>query len=472
MSEIVTNTKGTELAADSNVFTNYLKELGLPTNNIIADTKERNVVMTNLQSFLHTLSEDEKCEARYLSKFVGATAVGLFDAALNYVWNEVVLNLRKKAILYGLDLFFDAAVGGPNREYYKSEEDLSGLKDIVLLDTCRKLELISDVVYLKINHILVMRNEVAASHPNVENIGGYELLGWLQTCVKDILQDKPSESAIKIKALVDNLRAKTDIIDEHTKKLFEGELQNLATPHVQNLLISLFGMYVAPNTEVILRKNIALISKSVWDNAPEHIKYKIGIMLDGYRTNLQQDKVERASEFLTTVNGKSFESLSSKFIALDSLVEKLENTHNAWDNFHHEPAVIREILSYIKEIKDVPPEVLPRLIKIVVKCRLGNGVSYNEGVSPAAKPLYDKFLSLLDDGNIKFVIKTLNAPDVRSKLQILRCQNHLSSILNILLKNSISDRLKEVLNYLLADVSQASKAFSKKEFKELYAAFL
>ena len=113
-------------------------------------------------------------------------------------------------------MFYDAAVGGNNRYLYKDESDLDGLKDSVLLDTCRKLELISDIVYRKLDHILTMRNEVAASHPNVESIGGFELLGWLQTCVKDVLQDKPSDSAIRIRALVDNLKSRQDVIDTST----------------------------------------------------------------------------------------------------------------------------------------------------------------------------------------------------------------------------------------------------------------
>jgi len=167
-----------------------------------------------------------------LSKFVGATAIGLFDAALNYVWNEVVLNLRKKTSVYGIDLFFDAAVGGKNRELYRDEKDLGGLKDSVLLDTCRKLELISDVVYRKLDYILTMRNEVAASHPNVESIGGFELLGWLQTCIKDVLQDRPSDSAIKIRALVDNLKAKTDVIDDLTLGRVTTELKYLSLSHL------------------------------------------------------------------------------------------------------------------------------------------------------------------------------------------------------------------------------------------------
>ena len=112
-----------------------------------------------------------------------------------------------------------------------------------------------------------MRNEVAASHPNVESIGGFELLGWLQTCVKDVLQDRPSKSAIKIKALVDNLKSRTGAIDEHTQRRFTEELKRLSVPHVHNLLISMFGMYVSPSTKQTLRKNISLIAKAVWDYA-------------------------------------------------------------------------------------------------------------------------------------------------------------------------------------------------------------
>lgn len=143
MSEIsIAQSKSHDLAAETNKFQAYLAYYDLPTENIIASTDERRVVGENLPSFLSSLSSEEKREARYLSKFVGSTAVGLFDAALNYVWNEVVLNLRKKAIVYGVDLFFDAAVSGSARASYKDEDDLPGLKDVVLLDTCRKLELI------------------------------------------------------------------------------------------------------------------------------------------------------------------------------------------------------------------------------------------------------------------------------------------------------------------------------------------
>ncbi|MCK4517611.1 hypothetical protein KAT92_02460 [Candidatus Babeliales bacterium] len=464
--------KASELAADTNIFASFLEQFGLPTDNIIATTEERNVVSTNLPNFLNTLSPEEKRDARYLSKFVGATAIGLFDAALNYVWNEVVLNLRKKASVYGIDLFFDAAVGGRNRDLYNTEEDLPGLKDTVLLDTCRKLELLSDVVYRKIDHILTMRNEVAASHPNVESIGGFELLGWLQTCVKDVLQDRPSDSAIKIKALVDNLKARTDIIDEHTQRRFPEELKHLSIPHVHNLLISIFGMYVSPRTEQVLRKNIALIAKAVWDHAVDNLKYNIGIKIDGYRTNLQQFKQEKGVEFLTIVGGRRYETLSSRLIALDTLAERLLSAHHGWDNFYNEPPVMREILEYCHELKDIPNEVLPKIIKIVIKCRLGRGLSYCQGVSPAGRQLYDKFLSLLDDNGIANALIALFSSDINSKLQNKICQDHLDSILNTLKQTAVSERLSNGIDYLLQDIANAYKANRKKEFRDITSPFI
>ncbi len=106
-----------DLAADTAVFASYLQQFGLPTDNIIASTEERAVVAANLPGLVSTLSLEERKDARYLSKFIGATAIGLFDAALNYIWNEVVLNLRKKTVIYGIDLFYDAAVGGNNRRF-------------------------------------------------------------------------------------------------------------------------------------------------------------------------------------------------------------------------------------------------------------------------------------------------------------------------------------------------------------------
>jgi hypothetical protein len=464
--------KPEQLAAETIVFAGYLSQFGLPTDNIIATTEERGIIAANLPSFLSTLTPEAKKDARYLSKFVGATAIGLFDAALNYVWNEVVLCLRKKASIYGIDLFFDSAVGGKNRETYKSEDDLAGLKDTVLLDTCRKLELISDIVYIKLENILTMRNELAASHPNVESIGGFELLGWLQTCVKEVLQDQPSASAIRIRALVDNLKTRNDVIDATTLARIQLELKNLSPAHIHNLLMTSFGMFVDQSSGQVLRKNIAEIAPTIWQYSSDSHRCRVGVVIDGYRTNLHQEKLERSVEYLKLVGGLMYETLPARIIALEKLAEDLEDAHQGRDNYYHEPGIMNDILQYFRTSADVPKEVLPRLVKTVLRCRLGRGLSYRNGVSPSGLPLYDRFLTLLDDDGVVECIASFFKPDLNSKLRIPICQGHMTSILSSLESIVISERLKQALQYLSRDIKNTYKANTRKEFRELMQPFV
>ena len=131
-------------------FESYLIELGLPSQNILASVYEKQQMAVNIPSVIMQIPESLRKNATYLSKFVSSVAIGRYDSALNDLWNEVVLNLRNKVCLYGLDIFFDAAVGENIRDLYSSEDDLPSIKDRVLLDTCLKLEIISNIVHQKL----------------------------------------------------------------------------------------------------------------------------------------------------------------------------------------------------------------------------------------------------------------------------------------------------------------------------------
>ena len=437
----------------------------------MASTKQRNDVGKNLPDFLSNLSDDDKRDARYLSKFVGATAIGLFDAALNYIWNEVVLNLRKKATIYGIDLFFDASVGGERRQDFKNEKDLEGLKDSVLLDTCLKLQLLSDVTYKKLIHILTMRNDVAASHPNVERIGGFELLGWLETCIKDVLQDRPSDSAISVNKLIKNLKGLDSPINTETVAQLSCEIKQLASVHASNLLLTLFGIYVDDDSSTILRKNISFIAKSVWDCSIDDTKNQIGIKLDSYTKNLDKTKIFLAKEFLDIVDGHEYESLNSRMIKLDIFTNNLLEAHCGMNNFYTEPPIMRDILMYCKDAKDIPNSLLPKMTYVVVKCRIGNGAWYCDGVSPSGGPLYEKFLSVLDDNGIIKCILAFYKQDIISYLDMPNCKKQIPQILQVLETRAISERIQESLHYLKS-APNVKVALYSKEFKDLTSSFL
>jgi hypothetical protein len=242
----------------------FLKQMGLPADNIIADQSQRAIIGDNIHSLISSVPAEVRKEARYLSKFVVGAGIGLFDYSLNAVWNEVVVNLRKKAVMYGLDIFFDAAVGGSKaREFYQNEDDLSSLKDSVLLDTCRKLELISDTTYKKLKHILDMRNDIGISHPNTYTINAYELLGYLQNCIQDVLNDNPTEAALQVQAFIKNLKTRFTALDPTARKGFQARINELPSHLCGNLLRTVFGIYVAAETDPAVRKNISLIAPAI-----------------------------------------------------------------------------------------------------------------------------------------------------------------------------------------------------------------
>lgn len=450
----------------------FLEAMGLPYENIIADQSQRQIIGQNLSTMINNLDLDNKKNARYLSKFVVGAGFGLFDYSLNAIWNEVTLHLRKKAIAYGLDIFYDAAVGGKAREFYKSEQDLGSLKEAVLLDTCRKLELISDTTYKKLKHMLDMRNDIGISHPTNYSINAYELLGWLQNAITDVLNDKPTESALQVQAFIQNLKTQLTLINDTTKQTIESKIIELATHHLSHVIRTIFGLFVTEDTDPIVRKNISLIAPIIWENCNDEVKYKLGMLLEGYNTNLYQGKYKLGEEFFTIVNGNAFRTENEKTIILDNLLTELLEKHNGWDNYHKEAIVIDSISSYIQSHTDILLNNVSKLVKVVFMCRIGKGVEYCQGVSPRGKVYYDHILNLLSDTYVPHLIASLAHYEVQRKLENPICRKHAKDVFTNIKNTIINARLIECLEYLINKIDTNGKCIFDTEFQKLSAAYI
>lgn len=450
----------------------FLQEFGLPSDNIIAAQSERNIIGKNLPSYIESLPHEIKKDARYLSKFVVGAGFGLFDYSLNAIWNEVVIDLRTKAIAYGIDIFFDSAVGGKARDFYKAEEDLASLKDAVLLDTCRKLELISNTTYKKLKHILEMRNDIGISHPTNYTINAFELLGWLQTCIQDVLNDQPTEAALQVQAFIQNLKTYTSPIDLATKKTIETKIKELASHHLSSILRTAFGIFVSPDTDPQVRKNISVIAPSIWSNCADDPKYKIGIILEGYNTNLHKDKYQLGEQFLHVVDGNSYRTPNERAIMVDTLLDQLLEKHSGWDNFHHEPPVADLIASYIHEQSDILQNNVDKLVKVMLMCRIGRDVNYCDGVSPRGKTYYEQILSLLGDKYTPNAMAALTHYEIQRKLEASSCRRKAKVALEIIKQSVVNSRLIECLDFLINNIEKTGKYVFDSRFKKLSASYI
>lgn len=453
--------------SDFSKFELFLAHYELPTENIIASPEERARIMDALTEFLDTLPKEAKEDARYLSKFIAAAAVGLFDASLNFLWNEVILNLRKRIITYGIDYFYDEAIGGTLREQYKDEEQLPLVKDQVLLDTCLKLELVNDILHKKLCHILDMRNLIGSSHPNDYSINAYELLGWLHTCINEVLLNTISESALTVKSIIDNVkRADADINDEYIAH-FENSLKQLSTNMTSNILTSLFGIFVSPTTKKNTQENIIRLATIAWEYSTEKCKYNLGKKIDAYRANLDEFKTKNAELFFEKCNGQSYYSRDAKIIKLTLLCEKLEYLHDGWDNYFNEVPIAKEIIGMFKSIEDIPEIRMETLTRVFLHARIGNDSYYNEGVSPGAKEYYDKFFMMLDEDAIKLVFKILMEKETGYLLRGIYRPKHIKEIFKLFNTGLVSERMKELIDYVISYEDDFSEVFADKKFKQL-----
>jgi hypothetical protein len=82
----------------SNGLIRYLEKLDLPVDRVLVDNIERSKAIFLLPGTLSKLDTKARKRALYISKFIAACGAGLFDAALNYLWDETILNLREKCI--------------------------------------------------------------------------------------------------------------------------------------------------------------------------------------------------------------------------------------------------------------------------------------------------------------------------------------------------------------------------------------
>lgn len=468
MNEIVAKKPNEILDLQAQRIVEFLADIGLPHDNIIADQSQRKIIGDTLPQYIAALPDEVKREGRYLSKFVVGAGYGLFDYSLNAIWNEVVIDLRKKAILYGLDIFYDAAVGGSKtREFYKSENDLPALKDATLLQTCQKLELISGTTFKKLKHVLEMRNDIGISHPTNYNINAFELMGWLQTCVEDVLNDQPTEAAIQVQAFISNLKTRTVPLDAATKTTIETRIGELPTHLCGNILRTVFGIFVSPDTDAAVRKNIALLAPKIWENCKEEQKYKLGIVLEGYNANLHAEKHAHGSQFFEVVGGNAFKSTNERSSIVNEIIIDLQNKHDGWDNFQHEGPVASQLASYLPDNTAILDNFATPLFRTILDCRIGRGLSYCNGVSPRGKEYYDKILESAGDKFAPYVLAFLTHPQFQSLLRKTIARTQAREALERLKVNVINARLLECIDFVIANIETDPACVLNKEFRQL-----
>ncbi|WP_330959489.1 hypothetical protein [Photobacterium sp. 53610] len=306
MSDQVVITSQSQVTIDvdqfSNGLTTFLGDLGLPINQVLVPVTERARVINNLPDVITLIENGQRENSIYLSKFIAACGAGLFDAALNFIWDETVVNLRNKVIRFDIQYFYDSVVTDESRrKKLNDENDLVKIEEWELVRGCHLTGILSDIGFKHLDYIRDMRNWASAAHPNQNELTGLQLITWLETCIKEVIGKEPEGVAIEIKRFLGNIRnnvlSSTDA--DHIIVALEHMPQDLGT----SLLRTLFGMYTAPNASVQVKSNIRLICKKSWSIAQDSVRFECGLKYATYASNGEVLRKDAANDFLTIVGG-------------------------------------------------------------------------------------------------------------------------------------------------------------------------
>ncbi len=418
----------------------FLDQQNLPAQSIFVAVNQRAVVFQNIGNVLMHINTEKKQQSIYLSKFIAAVASGLFDAALNYLWDETIFELRQRVAQYDISYFYDNAISNvEKRKKLNSVDDLTKIEDSELIHGAKKMGLISELGFKHLDYILYMRNWASAAHPNQNEITGLQLISWLETCIKEVIALPLSIGAVQIKQLLNNIRT-VNISDIEAREIAALSL-NLIQEQVNNLVSGLFGIYIRPDTVPQARQNIHRLLPLLWDRVDEQTRLTLGANYGKYAAINDQERKRSTRQFLEIVSAISYIADDFRISEIESAIDNLLLAHRQPSNFYNEPAFARAIKNIVGSEGKIPASLNRKYIIGLVEVYLTNG----HGVAWNAEPIYRSLIDLFDSIQAVYTILSFYEDSIASKLQFLLCKEKYFELLEMM-KNKVSaPAIKELI---------------------------
>lgn len=420
-----------------------LDAVGLPSDGVLVEVEQRVRVFENYPNAIALLTGDRRGQSMYLSKLLAAVGAGLFDAALNYLWDETIAELRRRVARYDLAYFFDIAVPSPDRRKdLHAEEHLDQISDQDLIRAAREIGLISDIGYQQLDLIRYMRNYASAAHPNQNEINAYQLLGWIETCIKEVITLPETQLVAETKQLLHNVRAGT-ITSENATATAEF-FAELASEPADNIAAGFFGIYVDEDSNERARDGVRLLMPHLWPHVTEPKRREFGVKYGKYVANGDTTRSERARELLNVVQGSAYLPEPVRTAEISTAIDELLTAHRGFNNFYTEPGPARSLNRLTSE--PVPSAIRDPYVQAVVEAFLTNG----NGIAWAADGHYAAMISRFGPDEAEVALKQLFDPTIASKLRFDSARSKFDEMLDTITPKLTRPAARDLLDEIRA----------------------
>jgi len=423
------------------VVRDQLQALGLPDTRVFVNVRQRQRMLVNVVEMLSNVDTTTLGRSHYVSKMIAAAAVGLFDAALNYLWDETVSELRRRVEDFDISYFFDVAV--PNndlRKHLKTAEDLSKVDDANLLRGAREIGLLTPLAYTRLDHIRYMRNYASAAHPNQAELTGLDLANWLETCLTQVINAQPDSITAHTGRLLANI--KDQRLDPATVSATAAFFEGLTTDRADTLAAGLFGLYTDPTRTPVIADNVRLLWPELWPRLGEDARHSFGTRFGRFQASADTGQAAAARELLDLVDASAYLPETTRVVEIDIALDALLDAHQGWNNFYTEIAPAQQLEGLIGDLGRVPEAVSRKYVRTLVKVYLGNG----NGISWSADPIYRRLIQRLDAKRASRALRAFAEPEISSVLAMEAARHQWSELLDLLEAKLTGPRDRELLD--------------------------
>lgn len=356
-----------------------------------------------------------------------AVASGLFDAAINYVWNAAVVELRDKVRRFGI-----AVVPQVIDDKSFDEDTLLDLKDAELLDLCLKLNLIGDDDFFFLDQCRATRNSFSAAHPADGVVDEDEFLAFLSRCQKHALSSAHNPKGVDTKALLSALKASR--FKNEQRREWERRIRDTYDVQRELIFVMLHGIYCDPSSSQEARLNALSISETFSEEFSPKTRSALVDRHQEYKAKGDDERQKASRQFFEELDQLSLLGDAEIHTIFTTASRKLLSVHNAWDNFHNEPP-FAERLARLSRKNRVPETAQPAFVEAVVTAAMGNPY----GISRAASPYYNEMVRSFSPKEIRLMLElTRGTSFVAGRIKTSKkCERHYRALVGLLDKKSI-----------------------------------
>ncbi len=288
---------------------------------------------------------------------------GLFDGAINYVWNASINNLRKKVKDFGYNV-----VGQILQKQFE-EKNLYDMKDSDLLELCLKINLISEEGFYFLDQCRDVRNNFSAAHPTMGLIDDNELIVYISRCAKYALSTTVNVQGVDISGFIKSI--KSNRFSETQIDIWTTRLNNTHEAQREIIFTMLHGLYCDSGSNEQTRLNSIDICCNFKEDFTANTISELLNRHYEYQAKDMKDKYIASQQFFEKLGLISYFTEIERHNIVSKACNRLMGVHQAYDNFYNETPFAERLYELTKS-NEVPESTKEQFVRTVVMCYVGN----------------------------------------------------------------------------------------------------